>query len=225
MNQTVKMVREIRQELIVVEDSILNHPYPQAIEAVIIPRDKLSRFVGEQHRIIGSDIGSLALMVSRCTIQRSRDYYLSLLKREEAAFKALDLLAKALDLTDQWLEKYSPSPDCQAYTHFLAWLASHGAPAQLAGAFLVNLPAWGANCGRIARALQDSYGLRSTDVEFLTLFSTPPEQFEQSTIEVIQEDLERGVPPREVHLAARFLQAYELLFWDCLYKQTSVDNP
>ncbi len=35
----------------------------------------------------------------------------------------------------------------------VAWLALYGSEAEVAAGFLVNFPAWGANCGRMSRAL------------------------------------------------------------------------
>ena len=209
-------MEEIRQDLKPLDEAILKHAYLEALEEGHIPRDKLSLFVGEQHRIIGSDLRSLAPLVSRCTTEKSQRFFLNVLAGEDAAFKALHVLAEAMGLTEEWLENYSPSPESQAYTHFVAWLASHGSPSELAGAFLVNLPAWGANCGRMSKALQKRYGFSAQQVEFLELFATPRPEAEQPTVEMIQEELEQGVHPRQIHLAARFLQANELLFWDGL---------
>jgi len=33
---------------------------------------------------------------------------------------------------------------------------------------------------------------------------------------VIQEGLDRGIPPRLIHRAARMLQGYELMYWDAM---------
>ena len=221
MEQAERLVEEIRRNIKPLEEAILKHSYLEALEGGRIPKEKLSYFVGEQHRIIQSDLRSIALVVSRCTTEKSRDFFLDVLKGEEAAFGALHILAEALGLTEDWLENYSPSPECQSYTHFLAWLATHGSPSELAGAFLVNLPAWGTNCGRMSKALQERYGLSAREVEFLNLFSTPQPEAEQTTVQIVREGLEQGIQPRQLHLAARLLQTYELLFWDGLYKAAS----
>jgi pyrroloquinoline quinone (PQQ) biosynthesis protein C len=218
MEQAKRLVEEIRQGIKPLDDTILSHPYIEAAEKGLIPREKLSHFAGEQHRIIESDIRSVALLVSRCTTEKTQRFFLDVLAGEDAAFKALHVLANAMNLTEEWLESYTSSAESQAYTHFLAWLASHGSPAELAGAFLVNLPAWGANCGRMAQALRRSYGFTDEQVEFLVLFATPRPEAEQPSIEVIQEGMDEGVPPMRIRDAARFLQANELLFWDGLQK-------
>jgi len=40
--------------------------------------------------------------------------------------------------------------------------------------------------------------------------------FEQEALGIIQNGLDRGVPARLIHLAARMLQSYELMFWDAM---------
>ena len=221
MEEAKKLVEEIRRDIKSMDKTILSHPYLEAAEKGLIPKEKLSHFVGEQQRIIESDLRSVALLVSRCTTEKTQRFFLDVLAGEDAAFKVLHVLADAMDLTEEWLESYTSSSESQAYTHFVAWLASHGSPAELAGAFLVNLPAWGANCGRMADALRKSYGFTSEHVEFLVLFATPRPEAEHPSIEIIQEGLDQGVSPRRIHDAARFLQANELLFWTGLHKMIS----
>jgi len=80
---------------------------------------------------------------------------------------------------------------------FVAWLALNGLRADVALAFLVNLAAWAANCGRVAAALRDRYGAEQEAVAFFDFFATPPPGFEEPA---------RSTPAR----------GYELLFWDTL---------
>ena len=64
-------------------------------------------------------------------------------------------------------------------------------------------------------ALREKYGLGSSAVTFFDLFADMP-SFEQEAIAIIQDGLDRGVPGRLIHRAARILQAYELMFWDAM---------
>jgi hypothetical protein len=105
-----------------------------------------------------------------------------------------------------------------AYSAYVAWLAMYASEAEFAGAFLINLPAWGANCGAMSRLLKANYGLAPGDVAFFDLFAAPSEAFEQGALAVIAEGLERAVDPRSIHRAARLLQDYELLYWDTLFQ-------
>src|SRR2546422_4469898 len=98
---------------------------------------------------------------------------------------------------------------------FVAWLALYGSDAELAGAFLINLPAWGANCGRMHKALHEKYGIAPSALGFFDLFANMP-SFEQEALGIIQNGLDRGVPARLIHLAARILQSYELMYWDAM---------
>lgn len=109
-----------------------------------------------------------------------------------------------------------PLPGAFAYSAYVTWLALFGSPAEFAGAFLVNLEAWGENCGRMSRALREGYGLTREQVAFFDLFADPPSDFEARGLAVVAEGLGQGVAPGLIHRAARLLQGYELLCWDTL---------
>jgi len=98
------------------------------------------------------------------------------------------------------------------------WLAGNGTSAEFVGAFLVNLDVWGANCGRVSRALQANYGFVKEDVAFFDLFATAPPGFEERGLAVVEEGLSRGADPQLVRRASRMLQAYELMFWDTMWE-------
>ena len=93
-------------------------------------------------------------------------------------------------------------------------------PAEFAGAFLVNLEAWGANCARMSRALGDGYGLTAQDVAFFNLFAAAPPGFEERGLDVVDEGLAAGVEPARIRRAARLLQGFELLYWDRMLQAT-----
>ena len=103
-----------------------------------------------------------------------------------------------------------------AYASFVAWLGLYGSDAELAGAFLVNFAAWGANCGRMGQALKAHYGFKEAALTFFNLFVES--QFEEEALAVIQRGLDRDVEPPLIQRAARLLQGYELMFWDTMYQ-------
>ena len=53
--------------------------------------------------------------------------------------------AAALGMSGDDLEACEPLPEAHSYCAFVAWLAIYGSDAELAGGFLVNFAAWGAN--------------------------------------------------------------------------------
>jgi hypothetical protein len=124
---------------------------------------------------------------------------MNVLQGEAAALDALHAFADALGLDASDLEVLEPLPAAHTYCAFVAWLALYGSDAELAGAFLINFPAWGANCGRMREALHEKYP-----------------SFEQEALGIIQNGLDRGVPARLIHRAARMLQSYELMYWDAM---------
>jgi thiaminase len=211
------LVDEIRQGLQAVNEQLLRHPYVQALEEGKIGREKLRLFAGEQYAIIGSDLKSAAHLVSRFGGSPSRDFFLGILQGERAAWDALLTFAHALGLSEAQLREYEPLPGAHAYTCYMAWLALYASDAEIAAAYLVNFPAWGQNCGRLSRILEERFGLNEKEVAFFDLFASPPATFEVSALSVIQEGLDSGTEPRLIRRAARLLQAYELMYWDTLH--------
>ncbi len=218
MTDLTTLLQEIRQELASVEQAVREHPYVRAVEAGEVRRERFRFFCGEQFYIIGSDLRSVALLVHRCRTRRSREFFLKILQGESAAWEALHPLARAFGMGEEELRAYEPMPVTQAYPAYMAWLACYATAAEMAAAFLANFPAWGANCGRLARALQERYGLKALDVGFLDLFATPPPGFEKEATAVLAEGLARGAEPQAIKRAARLLQGYERLFWDGLWE-------
>jgi hypothetical protein len=65
------------------------------------------------------------------------------------------------------------------------------------------------------KALHEKYDVASSALAFFDLFANMP-SFEQEALGIIQNALNRGVPARLIHQAARMLQSYELMFWDAM---------
>ncbi|MBI3988044.1 MAG: transcriptional regulator [candidate division NC10 bacterium] len=216
-----RLVEEIRGELGALEERIRRHPYIEALEGRRIGREKLALFAGQQRHIITSDLRSLSLIVVRAETPTAREFFLNGVMGEKAALEALGAFAKALGMTEDQLADVEPIPGAFAYSAFVTWLALYASPAEFAGAFLVNLEAWGANCGRMSRALTTGYGLKEADVAFFTLFTVPPSGFEEAALKVIGEGLSQGVDPKLIRRAARLLQGYELLYWDTMHQAST----
>src|SRR6266571_8610127 len=196
------LVDEIRQELEAVNEQLLRHPHMQALEEGKIGREKLRLFVGEQYTIIGSDLRSAAHLVSRFGGSPSRDFFLGILQGERAAWDALLTFAHALGVSEAQLREHEPLPGAHAYTCYMAWLALYASDSEIAAAYLVNFPAWGQNCGRLSRILEERFGLGEKEVAFFDLFACPPATFEGNALSVIQQRLDRGTEPRGIRRAA-----------------------
>ncbi len=225
MSGAQELIEQIRKELEPVEAQLRDHPYVRALEQNEIARDSLSVIVGEQHITIESDLRSLAAMVARCDHPRSRRFFLGTLPGEDAAFGALHDLATALGLDEPWLQAYEPTPEAQAYAHYVAWLAHYASPAEMATALAVNFPAWGANCGRVGAALRDKYRLSVEATAFYDLFSGPAaNQFEEEVRRVVEEGLRQGAGEPQMKRAARLLQSYELMFWNGVYRASASEQ-
>ena len=215
MSDALQLIEKIRSDLKRLDERILDHPYLRALAEGRVPLDSLKVFAGQQHHIIGSDLRSIALILSREGMRPSRHFLMKVLQGESAALDALHTFAEALGLQISDLESFEPLPAAHAYCAFVAWLALYGSDAELAGALLVNFPAWGANCRRMRAVLREKYGLAPLVLAFFDLFADMP-SFEQEAVAVVQNALDRGIPARLIHRAARMLQGYELMFWDAM---------
>ncbi len=214
------LVEEIRQELKPLDEKILSHPYLNALEEGKVAREKLKLFAGQQYHIITSDLRSIGFLVSRYGTSPSGEFCINLLQGEMAALKALHSLAQGLGIKEDELKTIEPLPGAHAYTAFVAWLALYGSDAEFAAAFLVNLPAWGANCERMSRILKQRYGLQQADVAFFDLFAQAPPGFKEACLKVIETGLARGIEQRGIKRAAQLLQGYELMYWDTMYQNS-----
>lgn len=215
-SEVLKLVESVRQELQPVSAKILSHPYLQALWAGRIEKERLRTFAAQQSCIIGSDLRSVALMVARASSEGSRAFFLELLEGERAALKALESFTRAVSGPAAIAGGDEPLPGAFAYCAFVAWLSLYASEAEFAGALLINLPVWGANCGRMAEALRNNYRLSDPDVAFFTLFAEVPPGFEERAAAVIAEGLAHGAAQTKIRRAATLLQEYELLFWDTM---------
>ncbi len=215
MGDVRQLVEQIRSDLKPLEGRILHHPYLDALDKGQVKRKSLKVFAGQQYHVIGSDLRSVAQLVSRHGHLPSRRFLLGVLEGETAAFEELLQFGAALGMTEGALKAFEPLPGGHAYCAFVAWLSLYGSDAELAAAFLLNFAAWGANCGRMSKALTEQYDFLEADVEFFDRFANLP-PFEEEALLVIQGGLDRGIAPALIVRAARLLQAYELMYWDAI---------
>jgi len=215
VSDALPLIEKIRSDLKPVDERILGHPYLRALDEGRVPLDSLKMFAGQQHHIISSDLRSIALILSREGMRPSRHFLMKVLQGEAAAMDALHAFAETLALKISDLDSFEPLPSAHAYCAFVAWLSLYGSDAELAGALLVNFPAWGANCGRMRAALREKYGFAPLALTFFDLFADMP-SFEQEAVAIVQNALDRGISAQLIHRAARMLQGYELMFWDAM---------
>ncbi|WP_020582756.1 hypothetical protein [Endozoicomonas elysicola] len=218
MSDALVLVRQLHQEIHAVEHRIRHHPYFKALEARKFELVDLQYFIGEQRYIISSDLRGLALLISRCEQLQSQVFFQDILKSEFVALEALEVLASAVGMAKAERETYEPEPGAQAYSAYMAWLCQYGSDAEVAAALSINLATWGANCARMARALQNLYGFKEPDLLFFSRFAESPVEVGSAALAIIDAGLKKGIAPRRIRRAVRMLQGYELLFWDAVYK-------
>ena len=211
-----RLVEQVGRDLAEVERAIRSHRFLAALEDGRVPEERLTVFAAEQLAIISSDRRSFALLATRFPAAPAGDFFLSMAQGEGQALSLLDGFAASLGAGGNALLGDEPQPGAQAYPAFVAWLALNGARADVALALLANLTAWAANCARVAQALRSRYGAGDEAVAFFDFFASPPPDFEERALAVLDDGLRGGDAPPPARRAARLLQAYELLFWDTL---------
>jgi pyrroloquinoline quinone (PQQ) biosynthesis protein C len=163
---------------------------------------------------------SFAILLSRQEDADIRRYLLGSLEFEAAAFDAVIPFAGALGMTEAMLEAYEPLPGAHAYTAFLALTAMYGSPADMAGAFIVDLEGWGGNCGAMSRILKDRYSFTANQVAFFDHFAAEDPTFESRSLQIIDHFLSASADPdavaRSVRRTARLMMSYEVQYWDTL---------
>jgi len=209
----MSLLEEIRSWLAPLNERILHHPYLDEAEKGTLPLDNLKAFALNQYYIVTRDARSLALMVSRSTTEEELIFLNSILEGDVKALPMLVKMARALGLTVSVLEDYTPIPEAVVYAHYLTVLAHFGSPGEQALALTVNLPVWGANCVRLSRALRERYDVSETG--FLDVFAQPMQEVEEAALPIIDRYRLRKKQMRRV---ARMIQAYELMFWDGIYR-------
>lgn len=212
MSEAKFFLSNVRRSLAPLNQKILDHPFIADAESGSLPLGKVHSFVKNQYYIVGRDIKSLAAMLSRASGEEEL-LFEQLLKGDVEAFRLLLKMAEALGLKEAELKGYDPIPAAASYTHYLAALALYGTAGEQAIALVVNLPVWGSNCSRLAKALRGRYGIK--DVGFLEFFSAPAEWLEEEAVRV----MEPYIASRRASMerAAKLIQAYELMFWDSVY--------
>ncbi|MBV9111068.1 MAG: transcriptional regulator [Gemmatimonadetes bacterium] len=206
----------IRRELAEVEERIKGNSWLAELTAGRLPVAALRAFAGEQFQTISSDLRSFELLTQRFTADPAGSYLAAMVTGERTALHALEAFAAAVEFSGPGRQGYEPVPGCQAYPSYVARLARDGTPAQIAGAFVVNLDAWGGCCGRMADALVNTYQLTAPDCAFFAHFAGSTAELERISLEVIDAGLGQGNDPASIARAARLLQAYELMFWNSL---------
>lgn len=221
MPSAAELMSEIRRELEPLSQNVRSHRYIQALEEEQVARERLRIFAGEQYHIIKNDVRSFALLLAREDDADIRRFLIGSVEYEGVAFDALFPFASALGMTEADLEAYEPLPGAHAYTAFLALTALYGSPADMAGAFIVDLEGWGGNCAAMSRVLQEKYEFTSEQVAFFDHFAADDPTFESRSLAVIDSALRRSRDPealtRSIRRTARLMLSYELMYWDTLY--------
>jgi hypothetical protein len=211
--QPADILAAVRAELAPAEGS--NRLVPLVTEGRL-PRERIAWLAAEEYRIGRSDRRSFLHMAARFPEPPTGDFFVGLAQSENIALGKLVDLAAAVGWSVRDLEEYEPRPGCQAYAHYVAWMALNGAQSDVVIALVANFAAWGSYCGAVADGLRRHYGLTGEALGFLDMFAIPVPEFEEQTLAVVQANTGPGAPAESARRMARHVQAYELSFWNTL---------
>src|SRR5919198_2139014 len=217
-------IGNIQRDLANTIDTILNHSYLDALDKNKIRKEKLKIFVCEQYHIIANDKRNFALMISKTSDHTAAKLFTTCLHAELNAIENLTLMAEELAIEKRKICEYEPLAGCQSYTNYLTKLAVYGSDAEILAALLVDLPVWGANCGKMSSILKKNYGFNVKSCLFLDQFasSLQEEEFVNESSKLIDSALPRY--EKSVYTAARLILDYELSFWDTIYKYSIITS-
>ena len=215
-----RLIAESRNAIVSTEEQILLHPYPESLEKKGLGKGKLTMFAVQQHYCMKLNVKSMELALERVSSRYANGFMLDMVNNARAALDALELFSKSLGLSAEILNAGEPLSGAIAYSLYVNWLASNRSASELAAAFLVNMPLWGANCARVSRALQANYDFKKEEVAFFDMFATACPELEIKGLEVIEEELEHGADPVLIRRSVRLIQRYELMFWDTMWERS-----
>jgi thiaminase len=215
---------QLRDELTPLLRGVLSHRFAHEAEAGELPIEKFRTWTRQQYPILNYDTRSIALMMSRAAHQDEKRLFTMLLEGAKEAEARLERTAEGLGVSFADLTSATLFPRTQAYGHYLAWLGCYGTPGQQAAAMTVNLPTYARVMAKLKVALETCYGVAETD--YLELWSLglehtddplqpAPTDWERQALAIVDRYI--GSDRAGIVQATRFLESYELMFWDSVY--------
>lgn len=219
MTNARQLIDQTKAVLAETDSAIRGHRFVVAIEEGRVDRDALHHFCGSQYQMWKTN--SAAVSMARFENHPYRDVFLTPPEVEAGAALEIAALAQRLGMDSAVLERFEPTAEAFGYAAYKAWLICYGSAAEMACARALNLSAWGYNCGKISRGLQNHYSLTADETHFFDEFSGLQE-LENKAATVIDADLQKGVDPKMITRAARLMQANETMFWDAMARHAGL---
>lgn len=213
MVDATTLVSQARAALAQTDLNIGQHPYLRAVTEKRVSLEGLQAFPAHQYHIAESGVRSYGTLIRRFGQTSALPFFRALLDAEIRAQPAIVAHAAKLGMDEPDLRNYEPKAEAFAYATYVAWLADYGSAAEMACGLLVNLAAWSHNCAVLGQSLRSNYGFTEADTAFVDM-GARLEPDDEPVLAIVQDDLDRGVPPTDILRAARLFEAYEAMFWD-----------
>jgi hypothetical protein len=191
IDDSARMLHDMRRELQPLLQRIVTHRYLQALEEGRVPRDALKILAAQQYHIVSKGPQHLAVMLARMGHLPSRKKINEFLQAEVAVCEALLGFAAALSMTEADLQAAPKRLDAQLFGYCVGHICLFGSDADLITAFYFDAQVWIANALRVSRALQSHYGLNPEAVRFFDMYANYKPN-DEDVLPYIQSALERG---------------------------------
>jgi thiaminase len=244
IQDSAKLLQDLRRELHPLLQSIVTHRYVQALEDGRVPREALKTLATQQYHIVSQGLQNIALLLARYGHLPSRKKLNEFLQAEFAVREAVLSFAEALGLSEAELQAAPKLLEALMFSYYETFICLYGTDADLITAFYFDAQVWIANAMRVSRALQTHYGLSREAVRFFEMYANyQPKDDEvlpyiQSALERgaslgncpgckpdelnLQLALERGVAAQQIRESTRLLLESEWHFWEAMARAAGV---
>jgi pyrroloquinoline quinone (PQQ) biosynthesis protein C len=244
VQDSARLLEDLRRELHPLLQSIVTHRYVQALEDGRVPREALKTLATQQYHIVSQGVQNIALLLARCGHLPSRRKLNEFLQAEFAVREAVLSFAEALGLSEAELQAAPKLLEALMFSYYETFICLYGTDADLITAFYFDAQVWIANAMRVSRALQTHYGFSQEAARFFEMYANyQPKDDEvlpyiQSALERgaslgncpgckpdevnLQLALGRGVAAQQIRESTRLLLESEWHFWEAMARAAGV---
>ncbi len=244
VQDSARLIQDLRQELQPLLQRIVTHRYVQALEEGRVPRAALNTLAAQQYHTVSQGVQNIALLLSRYGHCASRRKLNEFLQAEFAVREAVLDFAAALGLDEAALQAQPKMLEALMFSYYETFVCLYGSDADLITAFYFDAQVWIANALRISRALQTRYGFSSQAARFFEMYANyqPKDEdvlpYIQSALERgasmgdcpgckpdemnLQLALDRGVTANQIRESTRLLLEGEWHFWEAMAQSAGV---
>jgi len=216
------LASQLRKENVELWRKILTHPFIVELEAGLLPREKLIRYVKQDHLFLQRYVRCMAAAAHRAESYNTLSYFI------DFAWTALHdevekqiQFARSLGLNARSLKNAKPSSVTLAYSSYLYRICSRASTPEIAAALLPCMWTYQLLGCKIARSLREKYGLSQRDTEWWASYSSREyAQAVKKMKSLLNREASRLRNRALKNIRRNFRQSslYEYQFWEHAYR-------